>query len=267
MARGGDGRVRRHEDQQLPGLARPLRGFLIGLVDWRRPLSLRNLDLLVLLSFSVSLWFFNRGDVFTAMPLVVPGAALAARRAALWIGLHRSRAARRDACGRSGCCSAATIFVAGFRVGLNVRDLERDRRRLLGRDRRRPDLARAEPVRPLPGRGRPAGVRPGRRRRARSATASRRTAAARARTRAATRTAPSRTSPTCPGYLGFGWTGSGTTCPAAHATTIALRPALPARARASSGGGSAGLGSARRSRSPGRRGRSRSTRRTRTRTT
>src|SRR5205807_4542673 len=44
--------------------------FLLALVDWRRLLSLRNLDLLVLLSFSVSLWYFNRGDVFTAMPLV-----------------------------------------------------------------------------------------------------------------------------------------------------------------------------------------------------
>src|SRR5204863_4580818 len=39
--------------------------FLLALVDWRRPLSLRNLDLVVLLSFSISLWFFNRGDVFT----------------------------------------------------------------------------------------------------------------------------------------------------------------------------------------------------------
>jgi len=45
--------------------------FLLGLVDWRRPLSVRNADLVVLLSFSVSLWFFNHGDVFTAkmMPL------------------------------------------------------------------------------------------------------------------------------------------------------------------------------------------------------
>src|SRR5438034_11278957 len=46
--------------------------FLLGLADWRRLRSLRNLDLLVLLSFSVSLWFFNHGDVFTAMPLVYP---------------------------------------------------------------------------------------------------------------------------------------------------------------------------------------------------
>src|ERR1044072_4114866 len=35
--------------------------FFLGLADLRRPLSLRNLDLFALLSFSVSLWYFNRG--------------------------------------------------------------------------------------------------------------------------------------------------------------------------------------------------------------
>src|ERR671935_5518 len=34
--------------------------FFLGLADLRRPLSLRNLDLLALLSFSISLWYFNR---------------------------------------------------------------------------------------------------------------------------------------------------------------------------------------------------------------
>src|SRR5207248_8364628 len=46
--------------------------FLLGLGDLRRPLSLRNLDLLVLLSFSVSLWFFNRGEIFASVPLAYP---------------------------------------------------------------------------------------------------------------------------------------------------------------------------------------------------
>src|SRR4051794_31919417 len=41
--------------------------FLIGLADFRRPLSVRNLDLLALLSFSVSLWYFNKGHVYTSM--------------------------------------------------------------------------------------------------------------------------------------------------------------------------------------------------------
>jgi hypothetical protein len=43
--------------------------FLLGLVDFRRPLSVRNLDLFVLVSFTVSLWFFNRGEIFTSVPL------------------------------------------------------------------------------------------------------------------------------------------------------------------------------------------------------
>ena len=46
--------------------------FLLGLADWRRPLSVRNVDLVVLLSFSISLWYFNHGNIFTAVPLFYP---------------------------------------------------------------------------------------------------------------------------------------------------------------------------------------------------
>jgi hypothetical protein len=93
--------------------------FLLGLVDWRRPLSLRNVDLLVLLSFSASLWFFNRGNVFTAMPLAYPPL--------LWLLLRCVWVARRDGPTRGAAVwpvwllAAATVFLAGFRVGLNVR--------------------------------------------------------------------------------------------------------------------------------------------------
>jgi hypothetical protein len=93
--------------------------FLLGLVDWRRPLSLRNVDLLVLLSLSVSLWFFNRGNVFTAMPLAYPPLA--------WLLLRCSWVAGRDRPTRGApvwpvwLLAAATVFLAGFRIGLNVR--------------------------------------------------------------------------------------------------------------------------------------------------
>jgi len=93
--------------------------FLLGLVDWRRPFSVRNVDLVVLLAFSVSLWFFNRGDIFTAMPLAYPPLAWLLARL-LWI-------ARTDRPSRGGpvwpvwVLAAATVFIAGFRVGLNVR--------------------------------------------------------------------------------------------------------------------------------------------------
>ncbi len=76
--------------------------FLLGLVDWRRLLSLRNLDLLMLLSFSVSLWFFNRGHVFAAMSLAYPGLVVAARALRL-DGPARPRAARLARVARRGC--------------------------------------------------------------------------------------------------------------------------------------------------------------------
>ena len=60
--------------------------FLLGLVDWRRPLSLRTLDLVALLSFSVSLWFFNRGNIFASAPLAYPPLVYLIGRG-LWIGL------------------------------------------------------------------------------------------------------------------------------------------------------------------------------------
>jgi hypothetical protein len=93
--------------------------FLLGLVDWRRPLSVRNLDLLVLLSFSASLWFFNHGRIFAAMSLAYPPL--------LWILLRCVWIARSDKPARGTAVwpvwilAAATVFVAGFRVGLNIR--------------------------------------------------------------------------------------------------------------------------------------------------
>ena len=46
--------------------------FLVPFVDWRRPLRLLHLDLLVLLAFSLSHVYFNRGEIFTSVPLVYP---------------------------------------------------------------------------------------------------------------------------------------------------------------------------------------------------
>jgi hypothetical protein len=46
--------------------------FLAPFVDPRRPLRLVHLDLLALLGFSVSLFFFNKGDIAISAPLVYP---------------------------------------------------------------------------------------------------------------------------------------------------------------------------------------------------
>jgi hypothetical protein len=92
--------------------------FLLGLANWRRPLSLRNLDLLFLLSPTASLWFFNHGDVFTAVPLFYPLLVWVVLRAT-WIG-STGRATRGRPLWPAWVLLAATVFVAGFRVGLNI---------------------------------------------------------------------------------------------------------------------------------------------------
>ncbi|MDQ5821808.1 MAG: hypothetical protein M3540_10230, partial [Actinomycetota bacterium] len=92
--------------------------FFFGLADLRRPLSIRNLDLVVLLGFTVSLWYFNRGDIFTAMPLVYPPLVYAILRTA-WIGF-RGRGSPTRPVWPTWVLVGATVFLIGFRVGLNV---------------------------------------------------------------------------------------------------------------------------------------------------
>jgi hypothetical protein len=92
--------------------------FLLGLADLRRPFSLRNLDLLFLLSPTASLWFFNHGDVFTAVPLLYPLLVWVLLRAT-WIG-STGRGTRGRPLWPAWVLLAATVFLAGFRIGLNV---------------------------------------------------------------------------------------------------------------------------------------------------
>lgn len=49
--------------------------FVLPFFDPRRPFRLLHLDLLVLLSFSISLFFFNRGEIVWSVPLVYPALA------------------------------------------------------------------------------------------------------------------------------------------------------------------------------------------------
>jgi hypothetical protein len=49
--------------------------FVLPFLDPRRPFRLLHLDLLALLSFSVSLFFFNKGEVVWSVPLVYPALA------------------------------------------------------------------------------------------------------------------------------------------------------------------------------------------------
>jgi hypothetical protein len=94
--------------------------FLLGLVDLRRPLSMRTLDLLALLSFGVSLLFFNRGEVFESAALAVPPLVYLLLRTA-WIGFRSgARAGPTQTRWPVWLLAAVTLFLVGFRVGLDV---------------------------------------------------------------------------------------------------------------------------------------------------
>ena len=93
--------------------------FLLGLGDLRRPLSLRNLDLLALLSFSVSLWYFNKGHIFTSAPLVYPPLLYLLGRMA-WSAWRGRLATGAVPVWPVWALAAATVFAAGFRIGLNT---------------------------------------------------------------------------------------------------------------------------------------------------
>jgi len=94
--------------------------FLLGLVDLRRPFTVSTLDLLVLLSFGVSLVFFNRGEVFQSAALAVPPLVYLLARTA-WIGFRRAARPRLPVPRWPvWALVGATLFLVGFRIGLNV---------------------------------------------------------------------------------------------------------------------------------------------------
>ena len=83
---------------------------------------MRNLDLLVLVSFSASLWFFNHGEIFTSVPLAYPPLVYLLGRM-LWI--VRARDGAREHTARrviwpTWLLIGAAVLTLGFRVGLNL---------------------------------------------------------------------------------------------------------------------------------------------------
>ena len=88
--------------------------FLLGLFDWRRPLRLRNVDLLVLLSFTVSLWFFNDGDIFASVPLAYPPLAWLLGTDAVARLSRQAGSGPRGPSGRTGCSPAQPSSWPGF---------------------------------------------------------------------------------------------------------------------------------------------------------
>jgi len=94
--------------------------FLIGLLDWRRPWRAASLDLLVLLGFGLSHYFFNRGEIGVSVPLQYPVLLYLLGRA-LWVGLRGHGEGIRPVWPAAWLAIAA-LFLIGFRVGLNVAD-------------------------------------------------------------------------------------------------------------------------------------------------
>jgi hypothetical protein len=117
--------------------------FLVGLIDWRRPLRVATLDLLVLLGFGVSHFFFNQGEIGISVPLQYPVLLYLLARA-LWIGL-RGRGEGIRPVWPAAWLLIAALFLMGFRVGLNMADsgvIDVGYASVVGGDR----IANAEPL-------------------------------------------------------------------------------------------------------------------------
>ncbi len=96
--------------------------FLIPFCDPRRPLRMVHLDLLVLLAFSISHLYFNRGEIFTSVPLVYPVLAYLLVRM-LMLARRRQVEARRELpflLVPATWLVLGLIFLVGFRIGLNL---------------------------------------------------------------------------------------------------------------------------------------------------
>jgi hypothetical protein len=94
--------------------------FLLGLIDWRRPWRIASLDLVVLLGFGVSNYFFNRAEIGVSVPLQYPVLLYLLARA-LWIGL-RGRGEGIRPVWPAAWLLIAALFLMGVRVGLNMAD-------------------------------------------------------------------------------------------------------------------------------------------------
>jgi hypothetical protein len=217
MARGGPGAFGGKKINSYPVWLCFCAVFLIGLVDWRRVRSLRNVDLLMLLSFSVSLWFFNHGHIFAAMSLIYPGLVWLLLRC-VWIG-RSDRSPRGSSVWPVWFLIGATVFLAGFRIGLNVRDsnvIDVGYSGVIGAER----IATGQsPYGNFPIEGDRPACGP-----ADAAGETRERIQTNGRCESANAQGdtygPVSYEAYLPGYLAFGWSGKWDTLPAAHATSI-----------------------------------------------
>ena len=148
MARGYPGAFGRHATALYLWLPLCVL-FILPFFNFRRPFSMLHLDLLVLLSFSVSLAFFNHAHIFASVPLVYPPLVYLLAR---MLTLARPFGARRSMPSANGAVEHApepslgpvaaprsrgrslyllvpapwlalgVVFLIGFRITLNMTD-------------------------------------------------------------------------------------------------------------------------------------------------
>jgi hypothetical protein len=121
MARGYPGAFGRNSNALYVWL--PLCAlFALPFIDWRRPFRLLHLDIAVLLAFSVSLAFFNKGEIFESVPLVYPALVYLLARMLVRGFRPRQRMERLIPTVPTAWLCLALLFLVGFRVALNVTD-------------------------------------------------------------------------------------------------------------------------------------------------
>ena len=95
--------------------------FALALINWRRVLSLRTLDVAGMLSLSISLAYFNEGLVFWSVPLAYPPLLYLLGRLT-WIGLRGSSRSLYTGVLPVWLLAGLAVFGVGFRLGLNAFD-------------------------------------------------------------------------------------------------------------------------------------------------
>ncbi len=122
MARGYPGAFGRHVNALYIWLPLCVL-FLLPFLNPRRPFSLLHLDLLVLLSLSVSLAFFNHAHIYASVPLAYPPLLyLLVRMLALLRRPRRRAGPSMRLLFPAPWLALGVVFLIGFRIGLNVAD-------------------------------------------------------------------------------------------------------------------------------------------------
>jgi hypothetical protein len=127
MARGYPGAFGRHVNALYVWLPLCVL-FFVPFFDFRRPFSLLHLDLLALLSFSVSLAFFNHAHIYASVPLAYPPLLYLLARMLALLRRRSSARARPSQPPRlrllvpAPWLALGVVFLLGFRIALNVTD-------------------------------------------------------------------------------------------------------------------------------------------------